>query len=339
MDKKMPNVSIITTNWNRCQYIERVWRSIESQTHRNIEWIVCDDGSSDGSVNVIEKIILQATIPVVFIKSSVRVGKAVLDNAAIKIARSSMILWNDSDDFLLPDAIKEVFSAWESRPKVHSENYIGVIAFATVGKKIITTSSDISSEIHDTWDNIRNIRNINGDGILLLRRDKLLKNLFPEVDFVIPESVVWCHFSTMISIVVPKPLQVREYNSTENSISYSGKMQYNRGNAHALCITESELILRKRTHIKHLGRRLKAYVNFIRYSIHGEINLIDIYKMTVLMKFNIFYVILIPVSILLSIKDILQKKVLYTHREFEHSKYKSEIKISRNFSISNQNSS
>jgi hypothetical protein len=153
----------------------------------------------------------------------------------------------------------------------------------------------------------------------------LLENPFPEVDFVIPESVVWCKFSTMNVVVMPQVVQIRQYNSTENSISFSGKMQYNRANAYALYTTESELIEKKVE--SAFINRWRVFVNFIRYSIHGEMSAVEIHRMLHKMKFGVVYFILLPISIILILKDVAQRKVVYTHRGFDISYKNKNISI------------
>ena len=47
--------TIFTPVYNRADVLYRVWDSIQSQTFRDFEWVVVDDGSSDNSVEVIRE--------------------------------------------------------------------------------------------------------------------------------------------------------------------------------------------------------------------------------------------------------------------------------------------
>ncbi len=51
-----PLVSILVSNYNYARYIGHAIQSALDQTYANIELIVCDDGSTDDSVQVIEEI-------------------------------------------------------------------------------------------------------------------------------------------------------------------------------------------------------------------------------------------------------------------------------------------
>jgi glycosyltransferase involved in cell wall biosynthesis len=50
-----PKISIVTPNLNGVRYLERTIQSIVNQNYPNLEYIVIDGGSSDGSVEIIEK--------------------------------------------------------------------------------------------------------------------------------------------------------------------------------------------------------------------------------------------------------------------------------------------
>lgn len=51
MISQTPMVSILTHTWNRVDYLDQVWMGLDSQSYKNIEWIVADDGSSDHTLS------------------------------------------------------------------------------------------------------------------------------------------------------------------------------------------------------------------------------------------------------------------------------------------------
>ena len=94
-----PLVSIIINNYNYGRYIRQAIESALSQTHKNVELIIVDDGSTDESRCIIEEYKDRA---IVIAKQNG--GQASAFNVGIMEAKGDFILLLDSDDYLFPEA-------------------------------------------------------------------------------------------------------------------------------------------------------------------------------------------------------------------------------------------
>ncbi len=97
-------ISIITPSFNQAQYIEQTIDSVLSQNYPNLEYIIIDGGSDDGSVNIIKK--YQKFLS--YWISEADEGQSDAINKGISKASGDIINWLNSDDYYEPDALKTV---------------------------------------------------------------------------------------------------------------------------------------------------------------------------------------------------------------------------------------
>jgi glycosyltransferase involved in cell wall biosynthesis len=97
VDRK--RVSIVINNYNYERFLRQAIESALSQTYENTEVIIVDDGSTDGSVDIINEYAERATV---ILKNNG--GQASAFNVGISRATGDFILLLDSDDYLFPDA-------------------------------------------------------------------------------------------------------------------------------------------------------------------------------------------------------------------------------------------
>ena len=98
-------VSIIITNYNCEDYIEKAIKSCLNQTYKNIEILIIDDNSTDNSLENINKYLYDKRINVYKINKNV--GPYWLKNSLISKANGEFITMLDSDDFYTKDKIEK----------------------------------------------------------------------------------------------------------------------------------------------------------------------------------------------------------------------------------------
>jgi len=108
----MQKVSIVTISFNQAEFLERAIRSVLDQDHPEIEYIVVDPGSTDGSRDIIER---YRTRLARIIYEPDR-GPADGLNKGFACATADVFGFLNSDDILLPGAVRSAVSWLESRP-------------------------------------------------------------------------------------------------------------------------------------------------------------------------------------------------------------------------------
>src|SRR5436309_11842716 len=113
---KAPLASIIVNNYNYGRFLREAVDSALNQTYRNTEVIVVDDGSTDGSPEVIASY-GERIVPV--LKQNGGQNSAL--NAGFSRSRGDVIIFLDSDDLLLPSAVENVMRYFDDPnvAKVH----------------------------------------------------------------------------------------------------------------------------------------------------------------------------------------------------------------------------
>jgi len=97
-------VSVIMTVYNTENYVHLAIKSILNQTHKNIELIIVNDGSSDCSKQVVLNTISQYK-NVIFLDSEKNIGTYNARNLALKSCSGNHITFQDSDDISHPQRI------------------------------------------------------------------------------------------------------------------------------------------------------------------------------------------------------------------------------------------
>ncbi len=100
--------------YNRRVLLERALESVVSQTYKNLEIIVVDDGSTDDTQKFMQKFIVEHP-SVKYLKHDVSKGANAARNYAIKEAKGYFVTGLDDDDEMLPIAIESLVNSYEHK--------------------------------------------------------------------------------------------------------------------------------------------------------------------------------------------------------------------------------
>lgn len=122
----VPRFTVFTPAYNRAHTLHRVYASLRSQTFRDFEWIVIDDGSVDDTAALIGKWQQVAEFPIAYHYQE-NIGKHVAFNRGVELARGEFFLVIDSDDSFLPHSLETMLQWWENIAEEQRADYTGVV--------------------------------------------------------------------------------------------------------------------------------------------------------------------------------------------------------------------
>lgn len=158
-----PKISIITPSYNQAQYIEQTIQSVLDQKYSNLEYIIIDGGSTDGTVDIIKKYEQNISYWV----SEKDNGQAHAINKGLLQCTGEIFNWINSDDYLEIGALQKVAAAFQNTKS-------GIVAGA--------------------------VQNFSAAGLQELHVNKLLSindMLNPKVEYLYHQPGVWLRMDVM----------------------------------------------------------------------------------------------------------------------------------------------
>lgn len=109
-----PRVSVIIPTYNRARLVAESVRSVLDQSYRDLEVIVVDDGSTDGTAGELARL-FGGRIRVCVQPNG---GNAAARNRGLAEARGELLAFNDSDDLWLPGKLERQVAYLDAHPEV-----------------------------------------------------------------------------------------------------------------------------------------------------------------------------------------------------------------------------
>lgn len=168
-------LTIFTPVYNRRELILELYKSLEEQTCKNFTWLVVDDGSIDGTGEVIQNLIENASFPIKYYYQDNQ-GKHVAHNVGVAMCETELFVCVDSDDLLFKDAVEKILRV-NSQHK--SDNVLGFY-FRKIDNKGKISGDPF--KLNQEYVGIRDLYhklNFRGELVIVLKT-KLIKNFkFP----------------------------------------------------------------------------------------------------------------------------------------------------------------
>jgi glycosyltransferase involved in cell wall biosynthesis len=184
-------VSVLTAAYQRVGTLPRLYQSLAEQSERSFEWVVIDDGSEDGTGELIRSLQEQADFPIVY-EWQRNQGKHAAVNRAVELAGGEYCAIIDSDDWYFPDSLERMLAAWDSIPAERRDAYADVegVRVDPDGELICHTYPE------DVFDScafeLIALHGVGGDKIGMFRRAVLAEFPYPEDEgWHVTPQLVW----------------------------------------------------------------------------------------------------------------------------------------------------
>lgn len=205
-------VTVLTPTFNRERVLRSLWDSLQKQTVKDFEWLVVDDGSTDGTKNLITQLQEKSDFPIRYIYKS-NGGKHTALNVGIQTICSELTFIVDSDDCVTDDAVESILKIHK---KYRSQNNICGYAFlrAFPDGKINGKKFDVDEKIGSYIDVRVNGDDTGADKAEVFKTHCLKEFPFPEYpnEKFLGEDLVWVRMARKYEMVhINKAIYVGNY--------------------------------------------------------------------------------------------------------------------------------
>ena len=205
-------VTVLTPTFNRGGKLQSLWDSLQKQTVKDFEWLVVDDGSTDGTKNLITQLQEKSDFPIRYIYKN-NGGKHTALNVGIQTICSELTFIVDSDDCVTDDAVESILKIHQ---KYRSHNNICGYAFlrAFPDGKVNGKKFDVDEKIGSYIDVRVNGDDTGADKAEVFKTYCLKEFPFPEYpnEKFLGEDLVWVRMARKYEMVhINKAIYVGNY--------------------------------------------------------------------------------------------------------------------------------
>lgn len=299
--------TVFTATYNRVHLLHRVYDSLRAQTFRNFEWLVIDDGSTDGTGALINAWRDEANFPIRYFRQDNQ-GKHVAYNHAVPYAKGRFFLTLDSDDACVPHALERLKHYWDAIPDREKPNFsaVTVLCVDEVGRIVgdrfphhITDSDSLELQYRFK---------VRGEKWGFQRTDVMRDYPFPVPDRKlshVPESIVWDRIARKYKTrFVNDPLRI--YHTESDHITAAANI---RRNAYSFMLGNQTTLNEHIDYLRHAPIAfLKSAANYVRCSLHVRKNPINILTSLENQRARLLCLVAFPLGCGVYLRDVRRRR-------------------------------
>lgn len=231
--------TVFTPTYNRKDLLKKLYGSLKRQTCKDFEWVIVDDGSTDGTKEAVEKFSDEKALDIKYFWKE-NGGKQRAYNFGAEKARGELFICLDSDDEYVENGLETILKYWKKYENLKNDagDYeiagMGYLSVYPDGKVIGTEFPE--NELKSTQLEVYSKYGVKGDKGLMFRTEIIKRYPFPvfEGEKFITEAVVYnriCQNYRMI--YVNEKIEIKEYQNDGLTAKYNSLLLKNpKGQAH-----------------------------------------------------------------------------------------------------------
>lgn len=283
-------ITVLTPTFNRGGGLQSLWDSLQKQTVKDFEWLVVDDGSTDGTKNLITQLQENSDFPIRYIYKS-NGGKHTALNVGIQTICSELTFIVDSDDCVTDDAVESILKIHK---KYKSQNKICGYAFLRTfpDGKVNGKKFDVDEKIGSYIDVRVNGDDTGADKAEVFKTHCLKEFPFPEYpnEKFLGEDLVWVRMAREYEMVhINRAIYVGNY--LEDGLT-NNRRKHNIASPIG-CMHRAEEFMESDLKTRY---RIKGGLQYIVYGRFAGVKVIDLIRKS---RHKILATVCIPGGLLL----------------------------------------
>jgi len=188
--------TVFTPTYNRRHTLHRAYQSLEAQTCRDFEWLIVDDGSDDGTEDLVKQWQREGRVPIRYIRQP-HGGAHRAHQTCLEEARGELVIKLDSDDGCASAALERLKHHWLAIPDLDRPRFAGVTALCLDELGHLVGDTFPASPLDCTAADLEYVHKVRGEKWGCVRADVLRQFPFPDdvPGNFIPESYIWVQIS------------------------------------------------------------------------------------------------------------------------------------------------
>lgn len=261
-----PFFSILTPSYNRATLLVDVFQSLVRQRFASFEWVIIDDGSTDGTAALVESWIdTEPDFEIKYIYKNNGGKKSAVDFGVPHLS-GKLVIFLDSDDYLIDGALSRLKNFWLGFSSETRDSVFGFFCclMSVDGKRVGGgVRFLLCTPPQDQYDERKK-----GDRLPVIKRELLSLYRFPafEGEKFVPEAYLWNELSLKYSCAFySEPVCICRYQADGLS---SNSISLRRNNPKGVLLYYS-----KASSVRFgLWNSFRACVNFYRFYFHSRVS-------------------------------------------------------------------